>query len=89
MEDIKKQIIDNICYTELVYGRINKKLSTDLTKPQIESLILETLNQTDATNYIKSGKNYYISNADKNICITVNSYTYRVITVNRLEKCKV
>ncbi len=89
MESTKQKIIENICYTELVYGRINKKLSTNLTKPQIESFILETLNQTAAQDYIKSGKNYYISNIEKNICITVNSYTFRVITVNRLEKCKV
>ncbi len=89
MESTKQKIIENICYTELVYGRINKKLSTNLTKPQIESLIFEILNQTEAKDYIKSGKNYYISNTEKNICITVNSYTFRVITVNRLEKCKV
>ncbi len=89
MESTKQKIIENICYTELVYGRINKKLSTDLTKTQIESLIHETLCQTAAKDYSKSGKNYYISNAEKNICITVNSYTFRVITVNRLEKCKV
>ena len=27
MNTYKKQILDNICYTELVYGRINKKLN--------------------------------------------------------------
>ncbi len=39
----KQQIIDNICYTELVYGRINKKLGLTYTKGQIEKLILNLL----------------------------------------------
>lgn len=29
MTHVKYEIIDKICYTELVYGRINKKLGTN------------------------------------------------------------
>jgi hypothetical protein len=28
----KQRIIENLCYTELVYERINKKLATDFSK---------------------------------------------------------
>ncbi len=85
MEATKQKIIQNICYTELVYGRINKKLATNLTKAEIEELIANVLKNTNASNYVKTGKNYYISNAQQNIRITVNSNTFRVITVDRLE----
>ncbi|WP_394353207.1 DUF3781 domain-containing protein [Flammeovirga aprica] len=75
-----------LCYTELVYGRINKKLSIALNKNEIENLLLKVLQNTDEKDYVKIGKNYYISNLEHNIRVTVNSYTFRVITVYRLEK---
>ena len=34
----KTEILRNICYTELVYGRINKKLNIKLSKEQIEAI---------------------------------------------------
>jgi hypothetical protein len=82
----KQNIIENICYTELVYGRINKKLKTNYSKTQIEELMLETLDETDIIHYKKQGKNYYVSNSEKNIKITINSYTFRIITVDLLRK---
>ncbi len=78
----KQQIIDNICYTELVYGRINKKLGLTYTKGQIEKLILNLLTESPKTSYIKIGKNYYISNFEHKIRMTINSYTFRIITVD-------
>jgi len=33
----KKEIIENICYTELIYGRINKKLNIKFSKKQMRS----------------------------------------------------
>ena len=38
-------IFENICYTELVYERINKKLTTNLSKEEIEKLILKIMAQ--------------------------------------------
>ena len=32
MPNYKKVILDKLCYTELVYGRINKKLKINLSK---------------------------------------------------------
>ena len=78
----KNKIIKNICYTELVYGRINKKLKTGYSKKEIEELILKLLRNAPQSSYSKAGKNYYITN--RNIRVTVNSNTYRVITVDQL-----
>ena len=80
----KQKIIKNLCYTELVYARINKKLAIDLSKAQIESFMEEILKKTGEKFYIKTGKNYYVTNKENRIRITINSNTFRVITVDRL-----
>jgi hypothetical protein len=84
MTDSKQIIIENLCYTELVYERINKKLTTDFTKGQIELFVDEILRKTNEKFYIKTGKNYYVTNTENNIRITINSNTFRIITVDRL-----
>lgn len=85
----KAKIIENICYTELVYGRINKKLNTQFSNEQIEETLLKILEETPEKLYTKTGKNYYVTNQQHNIRITINSYTHRIITVDRLDKMKV
>jgi len=82
MTDYKTQIENNICYTDLVYERINKKLKTQLSKTQIESLVQEILRETETSQFLKKGKNVYISNTVKNIRLAVNSYTNRLITAD-------
>ena len=84
MTDSKQRIIENLCYTELVYERINKKLTADFTKEQIELFVVEILKKTNEKFYIKTGKNYYVTNTENNIRITINSNTFRIITVDRL-----
>jgi hypothetical protein len=86
MNDYKKKILENICYTELVYERINKKLNMKLSKDQIEELIFEIIKETDNTEFRRTGKNIYITNKDRNIRLTINSYTNRIITVDKLMK---
>lgn len=78
----KEQIINQLCYTALVYGRINKKLKTNLSKTQIEELFAQLINEVELSNIERKGKNYYISHFDQSIRITVNSYTFRVITAD-------
>ncbi len=85
---VKERIIDKLCYTDLVYGRINKKLDTSYSKKQISSYIEEILKSTNEKYYVNTGKNYYVTNNENNIRITINSNTYRVITVDRIEKLK-
>ncbi len=81
----KNQIISNICYTELVYERINKKLKILLSKTEIHELILAVISETDETDFEKIGKNIYISNHNRNIKLTVNSFTNRIITADKLK----
>ena len=86
MENYKKVILDKICYTELVYGRINKKLNIQLSKDKIEELILTLISETDETDFLKTGKNIYITNKTKNIKLTINSFTNRIITADKLSE---
>jgi hypothetical protein len=80
----KNEILKNHCYTKLVYERINKKLNTNFSNDESEALIKKVLEETTLDKYIKKGKNFYISNSQYNIRITINSNTFRVITVDRI-----
>ncbi len=81
----KQKILESICYTELVYGRINKKLNTNFSKEQIEAYILKILKETNESLFTKTGKNYYVLNAENHIRITINSGTFSIITVDRIK----
>jgi biotin synthase-related radical SAM superfamily protein len=87
-KSMKETILKNICYTDLVYDRINKKLSARLERSEIEKLIFTTLSQTEDQYFVKIGKNYYVSNPENKITITINSHTFRVITVSTTRKTK-
>lgn len=78
----KEEILKKHCYTDLVYGRINKKLGLNYSKKEIKHFIKKTLLESD--NCLKKGKNFYISNLESKIRITVNSYTFRIITVDKI-----
>lgn len=82
----KQEILLNICYTELVYERINKKLNVKLSKRQIEEYISKILKETEENLFSKKGKNFYVTNTENNIRITINSNTFRVITVDKIKK---
>ena len=86
MDAYKTEILDKICYTELVYGRINKKLSVKLSKDEIEILISIIILESDDAEYQKIGKNIYVSNKERNIRLTINSHTNRIITADKLNK---
>jgi len=82
----KTDILTKICYTELVYDRINKKLNSNYSKSEIETMIFDVIKETQENYFQKIGKNFYVSNTENNIKITINSYTYRIITVDRITK---
>ena len=86
MSNYKKEILDKICYTELVYGRINKKLRIELSKEKIEEMISTIVSETDESGFRKTGKNIYITNNERNVRLTINSYTNRIITADKLNK---
>lgn len=80
----KTEIVKNICYTDRVYERINKKLKISLCRGDIEQLIEDVVKTAPEEDYIRTGKNYYVSNREKGIRVTINSRTFRVITVDPL-----
>ncbi|MCL7762462.1 DUF3781 domain-containing protein [Polaribacter sp. Z014] len=80
----KNEIVKKHCYTKLVYGRINKKLKSYFSNEESEALIKKVLEESPLENYIKKGKNFYISNEEHHIKITINSNTFSVITVDKL-----
>jgi len=86
MNPDKAEILTGICYTELVYERINKKLGSKFSKPEIEKMIFDIVKETQETFFHKIGKNIYVTSHERNIKITINSNTYRIITVDKLDK---
>ena len=82
----KNNILRNICYTDLVYGRINKKLGINLTNDEIEEFIFKIINNAQKDEMVIIGKNYYISNYTENIKITINRNTTRIITADKIQK---
>lgn len=86
MSNYKKDILNNICYTDLVYGRINKKLNIELSKDNIEQFIFSIIKETAETDFQKTGKNIYITNNERNVMLTINSFTNRIITADKLNK---
>lgn len=86
MNNYKKELLGKICYTELVYGRINKKLNKEFSKDKIEEMISVIIMETDEDQFQKTGKNIYITNSEKNVRLTINSYTNRIITADKLNK---
>lgn len=81
----KNEILKNICYTRLVYERINKKLKIKFSKEQIEEFIFKVLKEAEEKDFSKTGKNYYVANMKHNIRITINSNTFRIITVDKIK----
>ena len=82
----KTEILNSICYTELVYERINKKLNTQFSKPEIEKMLFDIIKETPETFFQRTGKNVYVTSIEKNIRITINTNTYRIITVDKITK---
>jgi len=84
MQINKTDILKSICYTELVYGRINKKLGSGFSNADIEKMMFRLIEQTPEKYFQRTGKNIYVSNPDEKIRITINSNTYRIITVDKI-----
>ncbi|MFC6266893.1 DUF3781 domain-containing protein [Frigoriflavimonas asaccharolytica] len=84
MENYKYKVLDKITYTELVYGRINKKLNLNYSKEKIQELISKIVFETHESHFVKKGKNIYITNHEKNIVLTININTNRIITATTI-----
>jgi len=73
--------LQNVCYTPLVFKRVNKKLTTTFSDDDIKNLVNNIINDP-LTVIIKTGKNYYLQN--NSIELVINSFNYRLITANKL-----
>ena len=62
MNLIKSEILSKICYTDLVYGRINKKLKTNYSISEIKTLLYNLIKESPESSIQKIGKNFYILN---------------------------
>jgi hypothetical protein len=49
-------------------------------------MLLTVIKETKEEFFQKTGKNIYVTNNENNIRITINSYTFRVITVDSITK---
>ena len=49
-------------------------------------MLLDILNETQEKYFERIGKNIYVTNSDNNIKITINSNTFRIITVDKIDK---
>ncbi|WP_367890060.1 DUF3781 domain-containing protein [Polaribacter pectinis] len=61
-------------------------MNLELSKDRIEKLISEILSKTDESEFQKKGKNIYITNNERNIRLTINSFTNRIITADKLKE---
>ncbi|WP_270319782.1 DUF3781 domain-containing protein [Levilactobacillus brevis] len=76
-----EQFRENVCYTDLVYQRVNKKLKIALSRDMLETLVLSIL--ADASTLVeKRGKNYYVTNQLRRVRLTITSYSFRLITAD-------
>jgi len=72
--------LKNVCYTDLVFNRFNKKLRTNYSITEIKQMVNKIILSPE-TSILKQGKNYYLLNG--NIELVINSFNYRLITANR------
>lgn len=79
-----EELARKVCYTELVYQRVNKKLGTKLEKDQIEVLVQQVLHLKESE-ILRKGKNIYIQNRALKRRLTINASTFRLITMDVLK----
>jgi hypothetical protein len=56
----RTKILNKICFIELVYERINKKLNNKYSKSEIEKIIFGIIQETKKTFFKKPGRIYML-----------------------------
>jgi len=77
----RQEFLNNICYTDLVFGRVTKKLKTVYSIDEIKNLVNQIISDPETT-INKQGKNYYLQN--ESVELVVNSFNFRLITTNKV-----
>ena len=75
---VKEKILNPLYYTDLVSDRVNKKLGFALIRNKILLLIIRLIREADM--------NYCIDYFSEEIRVTIHSSSFRVITVDRMNR---
>lgn len=80
---LNDELVAKVCYTPLVFARVNKKLQQQLTPDEIKHLVQLVL-ADERSVIIRRGKNFYLTNHFYQLCLTINASTYRLITADKI-----
>lgn len=70
-----------ICYTPLVFERVNKKLNLNQDEVATKLMVANVL--ADPDHVSRRGKNYYVRSRQYQVELTINASNYRLITVSK------
>lgn len=85
--NIKNTIADKFRNTSLGFVKIKNNLSINhFTDNETENLLRNIILSTPLQDIVTKGKNYYFKCLEHNAILTVNSYTFTIITAKKINK---
>lgn len=85
--NLKVSIADKFRNTSLGFVRIKNNLSINhFTDNETEILLRKIILSTPLPDIVTKGKNYYFKCLEYNAVLTVNSYTFTIITAKKIDK---
>ena len=84
---LKTSLADKFRNTSLGFVRIKNNLSINhFTDNETEDLLRKIILSTPLLDIVTKGKNYYFKCLEYNAILTVNSYTFTIITAKIIKK---
>jgi len=88
-ESLKLSITNEFRNTKMGFMRIKKNLDiANLSDDETEIYLKEIILTTSIENIESIGKNHYFKNSKYNAILSVNSYTFTIITAKAIKKNK-
>ena len=85
--NLQTSIADKFRNTSLGFSRIKKNLAVNhFTDGDTEKLLRKIILSTPLADIETKGKNHYFKCSEYNAILTVNSYTFTIITAKRIKK---
>lgn len=85
--NLKTSIADKFRNTSLGFVRIKNNLSINhFTDNETEILLRKIILSTPLEDVVTKGKNHYFKCLEYNAILTVNSYTFTIITAKKINK---
>jgi hypothetical protein len=89
-ETLKNSIVNQFRNASLGFVRIKRNLELiHLTDEETESYLRKIILSTPLEDIETKGKNYYFKSVINNAILTVNSYTFTIITAKKIVKSKI